>query len=123
MVRGRSVIYKIFVLLITVNLFAVVAKTEASERTIDTEFNSMVAGDDEILIEKGVSKSKCLSRLASMLGSHWFNDSVELQRVATIKRTGNTPRYASSFQRGFAKAKYGLDLAGEEFSVSMKMKF
>ena len=116
-------VYKIFVLLLTVNLFAVVAKAEASELVVDVEFNNMVAGDDEILIEKGVSKSKCLSRLASMLGSRWFNDTVELQRMATIKREGDTPRYASSFQDGLAKAKYGLDVAGDDFSVSMKMKF
>ena len=116
-------VYKIFVLLLTVNLFAVVAKAEASELVVDAEFNSMVAGDDEILIEKGVSKSKCLSRLVSLLGSHWFNDAVELQRMATIKREGSTPSYASSFQSGFAKAKYGLDMTSDELSISMKMKF
>jgi hypothetical protein len=117
------VVYKIFVLLLTVNLFAVVAKAEASELLVDAEFNSMVAGDDEILIEKGVSKSKCLSRVVSMLGSHWFNNAVELQRMATIKREGSTPRYTSSFQDGLAKAKYGLDVVGDQFSVSMNMKF
>ncbi len=110
-------VYKIFVLLLTVNLFAVVANVEAAE------FNSMVAGDDEILIEKGLSKSKCLSRLVSMLGSHWFNGAVELQRMNSIKRKGNEPRYASSFQRGLAKAQYGVDMAEDEFSISMKMKF
>ena len=116
-------IYKIFVLLLTVNLFAVVAKAEASEFVVNAEFNSMIAGDDEILIEKGFSKSKCLSRLASMLGSRWFNDAVELQRMNTIKREGNEPRYSSSFQAGLAKAEYGLDMASDELSVSMEMKF
>jgi hypothetical protein len=111
------VIYKIFVLLITVNLFAVAANAESAE------LRSMVVGDDEILIEKSVSKSSCLLRVASMLGSQWLNDTVELQRIKSIKREGSTPRYASSFQDGLANAKYGLDLAVDELSISMNMKF
>ena len=116
-------IYKIFVLLLTVNLFAAAATAEASDFSVDAQFNNMVAGDDEILIEKGLSTSKCLSRLASMLTSHWFNDSVELQRMSSIKREGSEPGYSSSFHQGFAKAKYGVDMAKDELSISMKMKF
>lgn len=100
-----------------VNLFAVAANAESAE------LRSMVVGDDEILIEKSVSKSGCLLRVASMLGSHWINDKVELQRISSIKREGASPRYASSFHGGLANAKYGLDLAADELSISMNMKF
>lgn len=112
-------IYKLFVLLLTVNLFTVMANAEAAE--VDVYHN--IAGDDEILIEKELTKTKCLLRMASMLGSRWFNDTIELQRLKNIKDGEKASRYPYRFKDSLAQARYGLDLDGDEFSVSMKIKF
>lgn len=121
-------IVKLFALLLAVNLFSVVANAEASEfGQVDnlSRFNSYNAltGDEEILIEKGLSKSDCLLRLASMFGSSWFNDTIELQRLKSAGSEVSGSSYPYSFQESLAQAHYGLDVGSDEFSVSMKIEF
>jgi hypothetical protein len=144
-------VYKIFVVLLAVNLFAMIAKAEAAEFTSNANYSgdaslyetygsdinrygsvngyssvnaySRVAGDDEILIEKDVSKSKCILRAVSMLGSQWFNDTLELQRMKNAKEQYSVANPRSSFTDHLAQARYGFDMGLEEVSVSMKMYF
>lgn len=118
-------IVKIFALLLAVNLFSVMANAEASEYESfgQTDHFNNLANDDEILIEKGLSKSDCLLRVVSMIGSRWFNDSIELQRLESENKDTTTSRYPYSFKESLAEARYGLDLGGDELTVSMKIKF
>ena len=122
-------IYKLFVLLLTVNLFSVMVKAEASEfvsyspDSYRSYSYTRAAGDDEILIEKDVSKSKCILRVLSMLGSQWFNDTVELQRIGGVKNVSKTSRHFSGFQDSLLQAQYGVDIGDDEFSLSMGVKF
>ena len=124
-------IIKLFALLLAVNLFSVVANAEASDygdfsqSDNSGQFDSYntLTGDEEILIEKGLSKSDCLLRLASMFGSSWFNDTIELQRLKSADREASVSRYPYSFQESLAEAHYGLDVGSDEFSVSMKIEF
>ncbi|UZE95264.1 hypothetical protein [Alkalimarinus alittae] len=118
-------IVKIFALLLAVNLFSVMANAEASEprHLGQIEYYSNLTGDDEILIEKGLSKSDCLLRIASMLGSQWFNDSIELKRLKNASDESITSSYPYSFKEAIAQANYGLDMGSDELSISMKIKF
>ena len=138
-------VYKIFVVLLAVNVFAMIAKAEAADFTSNANYSddatlyetygsdinsyssvsgyNRVAGDDEILIEKDVSKSKIILRAVSMLGSQWFNDAIELQRMKNAKKQYSIANPRSSFTDHLAQARYGLDMGLEEVSVSMKMNF
>jgi len=124
-------IVKLFALLLAVNLFSVVANAEASDYGDFSQSDNLsqfnrynaLTGDDEILIEKGLSKSDCLLRLASMFGSSWFNDTIELQRLKSANSAASASRYPYSFQESLAEAHYGLDVGSDEFSVSMKIEF
>lgn len=124
-------IVKIFALLLAVNLFTVVANAEAADRGTFSRGENLnqfdhynaLNGDEEILIEKGLSKSDCLLRLASMFGSRWFNDTIELQRLESTNAKTSTSRYPYSFQESLAEASYGLDVGSDELTVSMKLKF
>ncbi len=124
-------IVKLFALLLAVNLFSVVANAEASEYGVFNESDdlsqferySALTGDEEVLIEKGLSKSDCLLRIASMFGSRWFNDTIELQRIKSEDSRSTGLRYPYSFQESLAQANYGLDVGSDELSVSMKIKF
>ncbi|MFD2229605.1 hypothetical protein [Alkalimarinus sediminis] len=124
-------IVKIFALLLAVNLFTVVANAEAADYGNAGYTDSLnqfanenaLTGDDEILIEKGLSKSDCLLRLASMFGSQWFNDTIELQRLDSAKGEASVSRYPYSLRESLAEADYGLDVGSDEFTVSMKIQF
>lgn len=115
---------KVFALLLAINLFSVVANAEASER-LSGDYRALensLTGDDEILIEKGLSKSDCLLRMASMLGSQWFNDSIEYKRATSSDEEASS-RYPYSLRESLAQARYGLDVGSDELVVSMKIKF
>ena len=122
-------VIKVFAFLLAVNLFTVVANAEAADLGQYDDFNTSTetykrsAGDDEILIEDKLSKSDCLLRVVSMLGSRWFNDSIELQRLKSTKGTAVVSRYPLSFKETLAQARYGLDVGSDDVSVSMKIKF
>lgn len=118
-------VVKIFALLLAVNLFSVIATAEAAEYGDYGEvdgYNS-VTGDDEILIEKELSKTNCLLRVASMLGSQWFNDAIELQRLGSENSKAPVSRYPYSFKESLAQARYGMDVGSDQVSLSMKIKF
>lgn len=124
-------VIKIFALLLTVNLFSVMAKAEASEY-VDYSvsennrafggYNS-ATGDEEILIEKDLSARSSLLRVASMLGSQWFNDAISLKRPDSEEGQVSSSRYPYSLKESLAQAHYGVDVGSNEFSVSMKVKF
>ena len=122
-------VIKVFAFLLAVNLFTVMANAEASQLEqhvsgdVSADTYNRLAGDDEILIEEGVSKSDCLLRVVSMLGSRWLNDSIELQRLKSSKNQVMTSRYPYSFKESIAQARYGLDMGSDEILVSMKIKF
>ena len=118
-------VVKIFALLLAVNLFSVIATAEAAEYGDYGEIDgySSVTGDDEILIEKELSKTNCLLRMASMLGNRWFNDTIELQRLSSENSKVSTSRYPYSFKESLAQARYGMDVGSDQVSVSMKIKF
>lgn len=124
-------IVKLFAIMLMVNLFSMVANAEASDYDDLNQPNALnhferyasLTGDEEILIEKGLSKSDCLLRLASMFGSDWLNDTIELQRLESVGDEGAASRYPYSLRESFAQARYGLDVGSDEFSVSMKIKF